>query len=391
MRNDFIFTSESVTKGHPDKLCDQISDRILDACLAGDVDSKVACEVMATKNLIIVAGEITTKAFINPESIVRSTVKDIGYDDIAKGLDYKSLSVISTLNNQSPDIAQGVVAGIGLNKGQGAGDQGLMFGYATDETDSFMPMPIYCAHMLSKALDDARKEKKIPYLRPDGKTQVSIEYKNNQPKRVHTVVMSAQHEEGVAYSVIKKDLIELAHQTLPKGLLDDNTIFHINPTGKFTIGGPAGDCGLTGRKIAVDTYGGMGRHGGGSFSGKDPSKVDRSATYMARYIAKNIVASGLVKECEVQLSFAIGYDKPISINVNTFGNNSISSSTLKDIISDRFPLTPMGIINDLKLKRPIYQKTSCYGHFGRQSSDFTWENLDKVKFFTREAAQIFGS
>ncbi len=380
-QGDFIFTSESVTKGHPDKMCDQISDNVLDACLYGDIESKVACEVMATKNLIIVGGEITSNSNIDLDFIVRQTVKDIGYDDITKGLDYKSLSVITTLNQQSPDIAQGVNVGTGLTLNQGAGDQGLMFGYATDETDSFMPMPIYCAHMLSKALDDARKEKKITYLRPDGKTQITIEYKNNQPKRVHTVVMSAQHEEGVNHSRIKKDLIELAHQTLPNNLIDNNTIYHINPTGKFTIGGTAGDCGLTGRKIVVDTYGGMGRHGGGAFSGKDPSKVDRSASYMARYIAKNIVASGLVTECEVQLSFAIGYAKPISINVNSFGNNSISSSTLKDIISNHFPLTPMGIINDLRLKRPIYQKTSFYGHFGRRAIDFTWENLDKIKFF----------
>lgn len=387
MSKDFIFTSESVTEGHPDKICDQISDAVLDACLLQDAESKVACEVICTKNLIIISGEISTKAQINFEKIAKLVVKEIGYDDIKKGLDYNSLSVIVLVNEQSADIAQGVNENEGLHKVQGAGDQGLMFGYATDETDVLMPMPIYCAHILAKALADFRKNKIIPYLCPDGKTQVTIAYENNIPKRIDTVVISAQHQEGIEWSKIRKDLIDMARHVLPAKLLDNKTIFHTNPTGRFVIGGPSSDCGLTGRKIIVDSYGGMGRHGGGAFSGKDSSKVDRSAAYAARFVAKNIVAAGLAKECELQLAYAIGYDQPVSVNINTFNTTKIEDKIIENLVKTNFPLSTKWIVETLDLKKPIFKKTAAYGHFGRNENEFSWEKLDLIETIKQNISQ----
>jgi S-adenosylmethionine synthetase len=372
-RDRFLFTSESVTEGHPDKIADQISDAILDACLAGDPYSRVACETLTCTGLVVVAGEITTEAYVDFQTLVRQTIREIGYDDALKGFDCNTCSVISTINRQSPDIAQGVDTG-------GAGDQGMMFGYATNETPELMPAPISLAHKLAFRLSEVRKNGKMPYLRPDGKSQVTVEYdSNNKPVRVDAVVISTQHAEEVGNDQLRAEILEHVIQAvIPAELLDADTKYHINPTGRFVIGGPMGDSGLTGRKIIVDTYGGMGRHGGGAFSGKDPTKVDRSAAYMARYIAKNIVAAGLADRCEVQLAYAIGVAEPVSVLVDTFGTGKVDEDKLESLVRKNFQLTPKGIIETLNLRRPIYRATAAYGHFGREGKDFTWEATDKA-------------
>jgi len=377
----FLFTSESVTEGHPDKIADQVSDAILDACLEQDPLSRVACETLTCTGLVVVAGEITTKAYVDFQKIVRDTVKEIGYDDALKGFDSNTCAVISTINSQSPDIAQGVDTG-------GAGDQGMMFGYATNETPELMPTPISLAHKLAAKLTEVRKSGKMGYLRPDGKSQVTVEYdSNHKPVRVDAVVISTQHAEfadkdpksTLTNEQLRAEILEhVIKAVIPAELLDENTKFHINPTGRFVIGGPMGDSGLTGRKIIVDTYGGMGRHGGGAFSGKDSTKVDRSAAYMARYIAKNIVASGLADRCEVQLAYAIGVAEPVSIRVDTFGTGKVAESKLVELVRKNFLLTPKGIIESLNLRRPVFKKTAAYGHFGRTGDTFTWEATDKA-------------
>lgn len=374
-RDRFLFTSESVTEGHPDKIADQISDAILDACLKEDPYSRVACETLTCTGLVVIAGEITTKAYVDFQSLVRNTVAEIGYTHSEYGFDSNTCAVISSINKQSPDIAQGVDK-------DGAGDQGMMFGYATNETPELMPLPISLAHRLAEKLSEVRKNGKMPYLRPDGKSQVTVEYAEvGKPARVDAVVISSQHEEDVTNEQIHKDVIEhVIKAVIPAELLDENTKFHINPTGRFVIGGPMGDSGLTGRKIIVDTYGGMGRHGGGAFSGKDSTKVDRSAAYMARYIAKNIVAAGLAERCEVQLAYAIGEPQPVSVLVDTFGTGTISETELTKLVRENFKLNPSGIIETLGLRRPIFKQTAAYGHFGRQGTadSFTWERTDKV-------------
>jgi S-adenosylmethionine synthetase len=369
----FLFTSESVTEGHPDKIADQISDAILDACLAQDPASRVACETLTCTGLVVVAGEITTKAHIDVQKLVRNTIREIGYDDALKGFDCNTCSVISAINTQSPDIAQGVDTG-------GAGDQGMMFGYATNETPELMPTPISLAHRLAEKLSEVRKSGKLPYLRPDGKSQVTVEYDANyRPVRVDAVVISTQHAEEVGNDQLRAEIQEhVIEAVIPADLLDENTKYHINPTGRFVIGGPMGDTGLTGRKIIVDTYGGMGRHGGGAFSGKDSTKVDRSAAYMARYIAKNLVAAGLADRCEVQLAYAIGVAEPVSVRIDTFGTGNVSEQRLVELVRENFKLTPKGIIDSLNLRRPIFQKTAAYGHFGRSGDMFTWEATDKA-------------
>jgi S-adenosylmethionine synthetase len=375
----FLFTSESVAQGHPDKIADQISDAILDACLREDPNSKVACETLVSSGLVVVAGEITTKAQFNYQDIIRETICSIGYDDSALGFDYRSCGILLSINKQSPDIALGVNEGEGLFKEQGAGDQGLMFGYASDETTELMPLPIMLAHRIVQELQKKRVSGALPYLRPDAKTQVTIEYNEDHvPQRLHTVVISTQHDEEVSYEQICRDMKELVKHHVPANFIDEKTLFYINPTGRFVIGGPAGDCGLTGRKIIVDTYGGMGRHGGGAFSGKDPSKVDRSAAYAARYVAKNIVAAKLAKRCEVQVSYAIGVPFPVSIKVDTFGTGTVKEELLNHIVPLVFNLSPKGIVDMLDLKRPIYKKTASGGHFGRTEKEFTWERTDKV-------------
>ncbi len=372
-RDKFLFTSESVTEGHPDKIADQISDAILDACLEQDPFSRVACETLTCTGLVVIAGEITTQAYVDFQSLVRGTVAAIGYDNALYGFDSNTCSVISTINKQSGDIAMGVDTG-------GAGDQGMMFGYATNETEELMPTPISLAHKLTHRLTEVRKSGLMSYLRPDGKSQVTVEYDTNgKPVRVDAVVISTQHAEQVTNDELRRDILKNVIQAvIPAKLLDQDTKYHINPTGRFVIGGPMGDTGLTGRKIIVDTYGGMGRHGGGAFSGKDPTKVDRSAAYMARYIAKNIVAAELADRCEVQLAYAIGVPEPVSVLVDTFGTGKISEVELQKLIRENFSLTPKGIIESLDLRRPIYKKTAAYGHFGRKEKDFRWEATDKA-------------
>ncbi len=376
-RKDFIFTSESVGEGHPDKVCDQISDAVLDEALRQDSTSHVACESFTTTGLVLVGGEITTAGYIDLQQVVRGVLKSIGYTDPAYGIDYESCSVISTIQKQSPDIAQGV-NGTGLHHEMGAGDQGMMFGYACNETPSLMPAPISLAHQIMLMASKARKDGSLAFLRPDGKCQVSVEYVNGAPSRVATVVLSHQHSEEVSYKELQESLIEcVIKRAIPATLLDKNTVYHINPTGRFVIGGPHGDTGLTGRKIIVDTYGGMARHGGGAFSGKDPTKVDRSASYMARYVAKNIVASGLCEKCEVQIAYAIGIAKPVSLFVSTFGTGKVADERIEKVVADIFDLTPQGIIKTLDLQKPIYRETASYGHFGRDG--FSWEKTDKAE------------
>jgi len=383
---DFLFTSESVSEGHPDKVADQISDAILDAIIAQDPTSRVACETLVTTGMAMIAGEITTNAYVDMPGIVRETIKEIGYDDSSMGFDYETCAVLTTIDRQSPDIAQGVTEGEGMFKEQGAGDQGLMFGYACNETPELMPMPITFAHKLTKRLADVRKSGLLNFLRPDSKSQVSIQYINDKPIRVDTVVVSSQHAPDVTYENLKEAIIEeVVRKVIPANLLDENTKYFINPTGRFVIGGPMGDCGLTGRKIIVDTYGGQGSHGGGAFSGKDPSKVDRSASYMARYVAKNIVAAGLADKCEVQLAYAIGVAEPVSVMINTFGTGKIPSNEIARVAREEFDMRPRGIIETLDLLRPIYRKTAAYGHFGRELPEFTWERTDRVESLKKRA------
>ena len=375
----YLFTSESVTMGHPDKVADHISDAVLDAMLAQDPKSRVACETLVTTGLVVVAGEITTKAVVDIPTVVRDTIRKIGYTDPEMGFDFENCAVMVTLDKQSPDISQGITEGTGLHREQGAGDQGLMFGFACRETPTLMPMPIQLAHAITARLEKTRQNKTLPWLRPDGKSQVTVEYENSKPKRIHTVVVSTQHAPSVAYKQLRKRIIEkVILPVLPKRLVDKDIIFHINPTGRFVIGGPKGDCGLTGRKIIVDTYGGRGSHGGGCFSGKDPTKVDRTASYMARYIAKNIVAAGLADACELQLSYAIGVAEPVSVLIDTEGTSKISEQKISEIVRNIFPLTPKKMITHLKLARPIYAETSHCGHFGRNLPNFTWEKTDMV-------------
>jgi S-adenosylmethionine synthetase len=374
---NYLFTSESVTEGHPDKVCDAVSDAVLDAALAGDKMSRVACETLCKTGFVVVAGEITTKSSIDFGKLARQVIKDIGYTDSSMGFDYETCGVLTAVEPQSPDISQGVTEGEGLFKEQGAGDQGLMFGYASDETPELMPAPITYAHALTKQLAAVRKAGKVDFLRPDGKSQVTFEYENDQPKRIETVVVSTQHSESVKHKTLKEAVMELVvKKSLPKHLLDSKTKYFINPTGRFVIGGPFGDAGLTGRKIIVDTYGGMGRHGGGAFSGKDPSKVDRSACYYARYVAKNIVAAGLARKCEVQVAYAIGVAQPMGVYVHTFGTGKVEDEKLGKYVIDHFDMRPRALIEELNLLRPIYRPTSAYGHFGR--SEFSWEKTDRA-------------
>jgi len=388
MRHDkYLFTSESVSMGHPDKIADQISDAMLDAMLEQDPMSRVACETLVTTGLVFVAGEVTTKATVDIPDVVRNTVKKIGYDDASMGFDYNTCAVITSLDKQSPDISQGVSEGEGLDSEQGAGDQGLMFGYACNDTPELMPLPIMLAHRIIIKHAELRQSGALQYLRPDAKSQVTVEYDGHTPLRVHTVVISTQHAPDVKYETIKEDMTEkVIKEVVPENLLDSDTIFHVNPTGRFVIGGPQGDCGLTGRKIIVDTYGGWGRHGGGAFSGKDPTKVDRSACYAARHMAKNIVAAGLADRCEVQVAYAIGVAKPLAIHINTEGTGKIPNEKITQICEKVFDMTPRGILDRLQLRRPMYRHTACHGHFGRTEEDiFTWEKTDKVDILREEA------
>jgi S-adenosylmethionine synthetase len=368
-----LFTSESVTEGHPDKIADQISDAVLDALLAQDAYSRVACETVVTTGLAFIAGEITSKAYADLPGIVRETIKGVGYTRAKYGFDYETCAVVSAIHEQSPDIAMGVDPG-------GAGDQGLMFGYACNETEELMPLPIMLAHKLTKRMSQVRKDEILDYLRPDGKSQVTVEYEGDRPVRVEAVIISAQHSSLVKIETIREDVLEkIIHAVIPPSLLDSKTKYFINPTGRFVVGGPQGDCGLTGRKIIVDTYGGVGSHGGGAFSGKDPTKVDRSASYMARHIAKNIVAAGLADKLELQMAYAIGIPDPVSIMIDTMGTGKVDEARLAEAVREIFPLTPKGIIEHLNLRRPIYKKTAAYGHFGRTEDEFTWERTDKVE------------
>lgn len=389
-----LFTSESVTEGHPDKMCDQISDAILDALLAQDPNSRVACETAVTTGLVMVIGEITTNAYVDIQKVVRETVRDIGYDRAKYGFDAETCAVMNAIDEQSVDIALGVNESLEHKAGQikddveavGAGDQGMMFGYACDETPEYMPLPISLAHKLAKKLSDVRKEKTLKYLRPDGKTQVTVEYEDDKPVRIDTIVISTQHNPDVTREQIEKDLKEFVISPIvDKNLLDENTKYLINPTGRFVIGGPHGDSGLTGRKIIVDTYGGYARHGGGAFSGKDATKVDRSAAYAARWVAKNIVAAGIAKRCEIQLAYAIGVAEPVSILVDTFGTGTIAEEKISEIIANNFDLRPGAIINELGLRRPIFKQTAAYGHFGRTDINLPWEELNKVDDLKKDA------
>jgi S-adenosylmethionine synthetase len=386
MSNTFLFTSESVSEGHPDKVADQISDSILDAIIAVDPTARVACETLVSTGLVVISGEITTSAHINYREIAQETVRRIGYNDSDIGFDYKSCAILTAINRQSPDIAQGVNEGQGIDLDQGAGDQGLMFGYACNETPSLMPLPIYYAHRLMQRQAEVRKDGRLPWLRPDAKGQLSVNYVDGKPVHIDTVVVSTQHGPEVSHEELSAAVIkEIILPVLPKELLSDKTRFLVNPTGRFVVGGPHGDCGLTGRKIIVDSYGGTARHGGGAFSGKDPSKVDRSAAYAARYVAKNIVAAGLAERCEVQIAYAIGVAKPVSLMVDTFGTGKISEDKIVELIGKHFDLRPKGIIQALNLLRPIYAKTAAYGHFGREEPEFTWENTDKAAALRADA------
>lgn len=377
----YIFTSESVTEGHPDKIADQVSDAVLDAVLADDPTGRVACETLVTTGICVVAGEITTKTYVDVPKLVRGVINHIGYNDANFGFDCKTCAVVNMIQSQSPDIAQGVDTG-------GAGDQGLMFGFACDETPELMPLPIMLAHKLVRRLSESRRDGELKYLRPDGKSQVSVEYVEGKPKRIDAVVISTQHDDAVSTEQIRKEVKKyIIDPVIPSKMIDSQTKFHINPTGRFVIGGPHGDTGVTGRKIIVDTYGGMGRHGGGAFSGKDPTKVDRSACYTARYVAKNLVAAGLAERAEVQLAYAIGVAEPVSVNVNTFGTGKIEDHRLAELVLENFSLTPAGMIKHLNLRRPIYRKTAAFGHFGRNEETFTWEAADKAEVL-REAAQL---
>jgi len=384
MAEKILFTSESVTEGHPDKICDQISDAVLDAVLKDDPDGACCCEVFTTTGLVVVGGEITTKTYVDIPAIVRGTLKDIGYTDADYGIDYKSCGVMVAVDEQSPEIAQGEKETEGAHKAQGAGDQGLMFGYACTETEELMPLPIMLAHGLTRTLSEVRKNRTVDYLRPDGKSQVTVEYVDGKPSRVDAVVIAAQHHRGIDAEQIKADIKKHVIEPVCGDYLDENTKYYINETGEFVIGGPQGDTGVTGRKIIVDTYGGVGRHGGGAFSGKVPNKQDRSGAYMARYIAKNIVAAELAEKCEVQLSYAIGYPEPVSVLVDTFGTGKVDSETLTKAVREVFDLTPAGIITELDLKRPIYTPTAAYGHFGR--SEFPWEHINKVNALKQAVA-----
>ena len=386
MSSEFIFTSESVSEGHPDKVADQISDSVLDAILAEDPTARVACETLVSTGLVVISGEITTQAHINYREITQETIRRIGYTDSDIGFDYKSCAILSAINRQSPDIAQGVNEGQGLDLDQGAGDQGLMFGYACNETTALMPLPIYYAHRLMQRQAEVRKDGRLPWLRPDAKSQLSVHYVNGKPVSIDTVVVSTQHGPDISHAQLSEAVIEeIIRPVLPKELLTDKTRYLVNPTGRFVVGGPNGDCGLTGRKIIVDSYGGTARHGGGAFSGKDPSKVDRSAAYAARYVAKNIVAAGLADKCEVQIAYAIGVARPVSLMVETFGTGKITDEKIVALVEQHFDLRPKGIIQTLNLLRPIYAKTAAYGHFGRDEAEFTWEAIDKAAALKADA------
>jgi S-adenosylmethionine synthetase len=386
--SEYLFTSESVSEGHPDKVADQISDAVLDAILAQDKFSRVAAETLVNTGLVVMAGEITTNAIVDFQQIARQTIKRIGYDNTEYGIDYKGCAVLVAYDKQSPDISQGVTEGQGLDLEQGAGDQGLMFGFACDETPQFMPLPIYIAHRLVERQSELRRDGRLPWLRPDAKSQVTIRYVDGKPAAIDTIVLSTQHAPDKQHKEIEEAVIEqIVKPVLPKNLIKGNVRYLINPTGRFVVGGPQGDCGLTGRKIIVDTYGGAAHHGGGAFSGKDPSKVDRSAAYAARYVAKNIVAAGLAAKCEVQISYAIGIAKPTSIMVTTFGTGKVSDERLGELIQKHFDLRPKGIIQMLNLLRPIYEKTAAYGHFGRDEPEFSWENMDKVEALKADAGK----
>ncbi len=379
----YLFTSESVTEGHPDKVCDQISDAFLDAVYSTDVNGRVAVETMVTTGLVIVAGEVTTDAYVEVQDIVRNTLKDIGYDKPEYGFNYCDVAVLNSIHSQSPDISQGVTET--ENREQGAGDQGMMFGYASNETKEMMPLPIVLAHKLCMKLSEVRKNKTLDYLRPDGKSQVTVEYNNGFPAKVKTVVIAAQHDKDISAEKVKQDVIEKVIKPICRDYIDEETNYHVNSTGRFVIGGPPADTGLTGRKIIVDTYGGHGSHGGGCFSGKDPSKVDRSASYMARYVAKNVVAAGLSDKCEIQVAYSIGVAEPVSILINTFGTNKIPEEKIEELVRNNFSFKPANIIKKLDLRRPIYRKTAAYGHFGRDDPDFTWEKTDKAETLRKEA------
>ncbi|MBI2665766.1 methionine adenosyltransferase [Candidatus Woesearchaeota archaeon] len=385
MVKNYFFTSESVTEGHPDKMCDQISDAVLDAIYKEDPQARVAVECLTKTGFVVVAGEVTTKTYVDVQKITRDTILEIGYDKPEYGFEGSTCGVLAALSEQSPDIAQGVTEGEGLFKEQGAGDQGLMFGFATNETPELMPLPITLAHKLTQRLASARKRGEVWYLRPDGKSQVTVEYEDDKPKRVDTVVISTQHHPDVSLETIRRDMIEKVVKPICHDWIDENTKYFINPTGKFVIGGPVGDAGVTGRKIIADTYGGMGRHGGGAFSGKDPTKVDRSAAYYARYVAKNIVAAQLADKCEIQVAYAIGVAQPVSILVNTFCTSKIPEEKIVELVRKHFDFRPKALIDQLQLRRPIYRKTAAYGHFGRDDPDFTWEKTDKAELLKKEA------